>query len=295
MNPTRKITITFTLALGLMCAGLASAQTYSLPSEHNKQHNNLIASQSHGKLLEGKTALITGAARGIGKALAVRFAQEGANVAFTDLVIDENGHATQSEIEALGVKCIGYSSNAADFNQTKEVVEQVKKDFGRIDILVNNAGITKDGLIMRMTEQQWDVVINFNLKSAFNFINAVLPIMMHQRSGSIINMASVVGVHGNAGQANYAASKAGMIALAKSVAQEVGSRGIRANAIAPGFIETDMTAALPQDVRDDWTKKIPLRRAGKPEDIANVALFLASDLSSYVSGQVIPVDGGMNM
>lgn len=247
------------------------------------------------KLLEGKTALITGAARGIGKALAVRFAQEGANIAFTDLVIDENGLATQAEIEALGVKCIGYPSNAADFNQTKEVVDQVKKDFGTIDILVNNAGITKDGLMMRMTEQQWDAVINVNLKSAFNFINAVLPIMMRQRSGSIINMASVVGVHGNAGQANYSASKAGMIGLAKSIAQEVGSRGIRANAIAPGFIETAMTAALPQEVRDDWAKKIPLRRGGKPEDIADVALFLASDLSSYVTGQVIQVDGGMNM
>ena len=201
------------------------------------------------KLLEGKTALITGAARGIGKALALRFASEGANVAFTDLVIDESGHETEREIEAYGVKAKGYASNAADFQQTKEVVEQVKADFGRIDILVNNAGITKDGLMMRMTEQQWDAVINVNLKSAFNFINAVLPIMLRQRSGSIINMASVVGVHGNAGQSNYAASKAGLIALAKSIAQEVGSRGIRANAIAPGFIETAMTAALPDDIR----------------------------------------------
>ena len=187
------------------------------------------------KLLEGKTALITGAARGIGKALALRFAQEGANIAFTDLAIDENGKATEKEIEALGVKVKGYASNAADFNQTKEVVAEVHKDFGSIDILVNNAGITKDGLMMRMTEAQWDAVIAVNLKSAFNFINAVLPIMMRQRGGSIINMASVVGVHGNAGQANYAASKAGLIALAKSIAQEVGSRGIRANAIAPGF------------------------------------------------------------
>ena len=247
------------------------------------------------KLLEGKTALITGAARGIGKALALRFAQNGANIAFTDLVIDENGEQTKREIEEFGVKCMAYASNAADFAQTAEVVEKVKNDFGHIDILVNNAGITKDGLMMRMSEGQWDAVINVNLKSAFNFIHAVLPIMMRQRAGSIINMASVVGVHGNAGQANYAASKAGLIALAKSIAQEVGSRGIRANAIAPGFIETAMTAALPDDVRHDWVKKIPLRRGGTTEDIANVALFLASDLSSYVSGQVIQVDGGMNM
>ncbi len=247
------------------------------------------------KLLEGKTALITGAARGIGKALALRFAQEGANIAFTDLVIDENGKATEAEIAACGVKCKGYASNAADFAQTEEVVKEVVADFGRIDILVNNAGITKDGLMMRMTESQWDAVIAVNLKSAFNFIHAVLPIMMRQRGGSIINMASVVGVHGNAGQANYAASKAGLIALAKSIAQEVGSRGIRANAIAPGFIETAMTAALPDDVREEWVKKIPLRRGGKVDDIADVATFLASDMSSYVTGQVIQVDGGMNM
>lgn len=247
------------------------------------------------KLLEGKTALITGAARGIGKALAIRFAAEGANIAFTDLVIDDNAEQTKREIEELGVKCNAYASNAADFAQTAEVVDKIKEEFGHIDILVNNAGITKDGLMMRMSEGQWDAVINVNLKSAFNFIHAVLPIMMRQRNGSIINMASVVGVHGNAGQANYAASKAGLIALAKSIAQEVGSRGIRANAIAPGFIETAMTAALPDDIRKEWTKKIPLRRGGTPDDIANVALFLASDLSSYVSGQVIQVDGGMNM
>ena len=239
------------------------------------------------KLLEGKTALITGAARGIGKALALRFAQNGANIAFTDLVIDENAEQTKREIEELGVKCAAYASNAADFAQTAEVVDKIKVDFGHIDILVNNAGITKDGLMLRMTEGQWDAVINVNLKSAFNFIHAVLPLMMRQRKGSIINMASVVGVHGNAGQANYAASKAGLIALAKSIAQEVGSRGIRANAIAPGFIETAMTAALPEDIRKDWIQKIPLRRGGTTEDIANVALFLASDLSSYVSGQVI--------
>ena len=247
------------------------------------------------KILEGKTALITGAARGIGKALALRFAQNGANIAFTDLVIDENAEQTKREIEELGVKCAAYASNAADFAQTAEVVDKIKVDFGHIDILVNNAGITKDGLMLRMTEGQWDAVINVNLKSAFNFIHAVLPLMMRQRKGSIINMASVVGVHGNAGQANYAASKAGLIALAKSIAQEVGSRGIRANAIAPGFIETAMTAALPEDIRKDWIQKIPLRRGGTTEDIANVALFLASDLSSYVSGQVIQVDGGMNM
>ena len=246
-------------------------------------------------LLAGKTALVTGAARGIGKALALKFAAEGANVAFTDLVIDENGKQTEDEIAAFGVKAKGYASNAADFAQTEEVVKQIKEDFGSIDILVNNAGITKDGLMMRMSEAQWDAVIAVNLKSAFNFIHAVLPIMMRQRSGSIINMASVVGVHGNAGQANYAASKAGLIALAKSIAQEVGSRGIRANAIAPGFIETAMTAALPDEVRADWCKKIPLRRGGQVEDIANVALFLASDMSSYVTGQVIQVDGGMNM
>ena len=246
-------------------------------------------------LLTGKTALVTGAARGIGKAIALKFAAEGANVAFTDLVIDENGKATEDEIAAFGVKAKGYASNAADFAQTEEVVKQVKEDFGSIDILVNNAGITKDGLILRMTEAQWDAVIAVNLKSAFNFIHACTPIMMRQKGGSIINMASVVGVHGNAGQCNYSASKAGMIALAKSIAQEMGAKGIRANAIAPGFIETAMTAALSEDVRAEWCKKIPLRRGGTPEDVANVALFLASDLSAYVSGQVIQIDGGMNM
>lgn len=246
-------------------------------------------------LLDGKTALITGAARGIGKAIALKFAEEGANVAFTDLVIDENGKATEAEIAAKGVKAKGYASNAADFAQTEQVVSQVKEEFGSIDILVNNAGITKDGLMMRMTEQQWDAVITVNLKSAFNFIHACTPIMMRQRGGSIINMASVVGVHGNAGQCNYAASKAGLIALAKSIAQEMGSRGIRANAIAPGFIDTAMTAALPDEVRQEWVKRIPLRRGGTIEDIANVAVFLASDNSSYITGQVLQVDGGMNM
>ena len=246
-------------------------------------------------LLSGKTALVTGAARGIGKALALRFAEEGANIAFTDLVIDENGEATRKEIEAKGVKCMAYASNAADFAETEEIVKKIHADFGQIDILVNNAGITKDGLMLRMSEAQWDAVINVNLKSAFNFIHACLPIMMRQRGGSIINMSSVVGVHGNTGQANYSASKAGMIALAKSVAQEMGSRGVRANSIAPGFIETAMTHQLPEDVRKDWMQKIPLRRGGQAEDVANVAVFLASDLSSYVTGQVIQVDGGMNM
>lgn len=246
-------------------------------------------------LLSGKTALITGAARGIGKAIALKFAQEGANIAFTDLVIDENGKATEAEIAALGVKAKGYASNAADFAQSEEVVKRVKEDFGAVDILVNNAGITKDGLMLRMTEAQWDAVIGVNLKSAFNFIHACVPVMMRQRGGSIINMASVVGVHGNAGQANYAASKAGMIALAKSVSQEMGPKGIRANAIAPGFIDTAMTQELSEEVRNEWMKQIPLRRGGTVEDVANCALYLASDLSSYVSGQVIQVDGGMNM
>lgn len=246
-------------------------------------------------MLEGKVAVVTGAARGIGKEIALKFASEGADIAFTDLVIDENGKKTEEEIAALGVKCKGYASNAADFAATEETVKQIKDDFGKIDILVNNAGITKDGLMLRMTEAQWDAVIAVNLKSAFNYIHAVLPIMMRQKSGSIINMASVVGVHGNAGQSNYAASKAGLIALAKSIAQEVGSRGIRANAIAPGFIETAMTAALPDEVRKEWCQKIPLRRGGQVADIANVATFLASDMSSYVTGQVIQVDGGMNM
>ena len=222
-------------------------------------------------LLTGKTALVTGAARGIGKAIALKFAQEGANIAFTDLVIDENGKATEAEIAALGVKAKGYASNAADFAQSEEVVKQVKEDFGSVDILVNNAGITKDGLMLRMTEQQWDAVIGVNLKSAFNFIHAAIPVMMRQRGGSIINMASVVGVHGNAGQANYAASKAGMIALAKSVAQEMGPKGIRANAIAPGFIDTAMTQELSEEVRKEWMNQIPLRRGGTVEDVANCA------------------------
>ncbi|MDR1646143.1 MAG: 3-oxoacyl-[acyl-carrier-protein] reductase [Tannerellaceae bacterium] len=245
-------------------------------------------------LLKGKVALVTGAARGIGKAIALKFASEGADVVFTDLAIDDNALATQKEIEAFGVKAKGYASNAANFEEAHKVVGEIVKDFGRIDVLVNNAGITRDGLMMRMTEQQWDMVINVNLKSAFNFIHAITPVMMKQKSGSIINMASVVGVSGNAGQANYSASKAGMIGLAKSIAKELGSRGIRANAIAPGFILTDMTAALPEEVKAEWAKQIPLRRGGTPEDVANVATFLASDLSSYVTGQTIHCCGGMN-
>lgn len=247
------------------------------------------------KLLEGKVALITGAARGIGKAIALKFASEGCNIAFTDLVIDENGKQTEEEIAAFGVKVKGYASNAADFEACHAVVAEVVKDFGRLDVLVNNAGITKDGLMMRMSEAQWDAVIAVNLKSAFNFVHAATPVMMRQRSGSIINMASVVGVHGNAGQCNYSASKAGMIGLAKSIAQELGPRGVRANAIAPGFIITAMTDALSDEIKEEWAKKIPLRRGGTPEDVANIATFLASDLSSYVTGQVIQVDGGMNM
>ena len=246
------------------------------------------------KLLEGKVALVTGAGRGIGKAIALRFAQEGANVAFTDLAINEAVEETVKEIEAMGVKAKAYASNAANFDESHEVVKQIVEDSGRIDVLVNNAGITKEGLMMRMSEAQWDAVINVNLKSAFNFIHAVTPVMAKQRSGSIINMSSVVGVSGNAGQCNYSASKAGMIGLAKSIAKEMGPRGIRANCIAPGFIITDMTNQLSQEVKDQWAAQIPLRRGGTPEDVANVALFLASDLSSYVSGQVLHCCGAMN-
>jgi len=247
------------------------------------------------KLLEGKTAIITGAARGIGKAIALRFAAEGCNIAFTDLAINEAAQETEKEISALGVKVKGFASNAADFDETQKVVEEIVKEFGGVDILVNNAGITKDTLLMRMTEDQWDAVINVNLKSCFNFTKAVQGTMLKQRSGSIINMSSVVGVSGNAGQANYSASKAGMIGFTKSIAKELGSRGIRSNAIAPGFIITDMTGALPDDVRKAWEAQIPLRRGGTPEDVANTCVFLGSDLSSYVSGQVIHVCGGMNM
>ena len=245
-------------------------------------------------LLDGKVALITGAAKGIGKAIALKFASEGADVAFTDLVINEAAEETIKELEAFGHKVKGYASNAADFAQTQEVVDQIMAEFGHIDILVNNAGITKDGLMLRMSEAQWDAVLTVNLKSAFNFIHAVTPVMARQKGGSIINMSSVVGVSGNAGQCNYSASKAGLIGLAKSIAKEMGPRGIRANCIAPGFIISDMTSALSEEVREQWVKTIPLRRGGTPEDVAKVALFLASDLSSYVSGQVIHVCGAMN-
>lgn len=244
-------------------------------------------------LLDGKTALITGAARGIGKAIALRFASEGADVAFTDLVINEAAEETVKEIAAYGHKVKAYASNAALFDGTQAVVEEVLKDFGKIDILVNNAGITKDGLAMRMSEDQWDAVIAVNLKSAFNFIHAVLPSMARQRSGSIINMASIAGQMGNVGQINYSASKGGLIAMAKTVAREMGGRGIRANSIAPGFIISEMTNALSEDIRAEFVKQIPMHRGGDVDEIAKVALFLASDLSSYVTGQVIAVNGGL--
>ncbi len=244
-------------------------------------------------LLDGKVALITGAARGIGKAIALKYAAEGADIAFTDLVINEAAEETVREIAAFGHKVKAYASNAALFEETQAVVAEVEKEFGRIDILVNNAGITKDGLVMRMSEQQWDAVIDVNMKSAFNFLHAVVPIMARQRVGSIINMASIAGQTGNPGQVNYSASKAGLIAMAKSVAKEMGPRGIRANAIAPGFIISEMTEALPQAVKDEYLKLIPLKRGGTVEDIANTALYLASDLSAYVTGQVIAVNGGM--
>ena len=246
------------------------------------------------KLLEGKTALITGATRGIGRAIALLFAQHGANVAFTYHSSSAAAEEIIKEMESFGVQAKAFASDAASFESSHEVVKQVVEVFGHIDILVNNAGITKDGLMMRMSEQQWDDVINTNLKSAFNFIHAVIPVMVKQRGGSIINMSSVVGVSGNAGQCNYSASKAGLIGLTKSIAKEMGPRGIRANAIAPGFIETDMTNKLSQEVRDTWAQQIPLRRGGTPDDVAKVALFLASDLSDYVSGQVINCCGGMN-
>ena len=244
-------------------------------------------------MLDGKVALVTGAARGIGKAIALKFAAEGADVAFTDLVINEAGEETIAEIAAFGHKVKGYASNAANFDETHAVVEEILREFGHIDILVNNAGITKDGLVMRMSEAQWDAVIAVNLKSAFNFIHAVIPQMARQKGGSIINMASIAGQMGNPGQVNYASSKAGLIAMAKSVAKEMGSRGIRANAIAPGFIVSEMTNALPEAVREEYIKSIPLKRGGTVEEIANTALYLASDLSSYVTGQVIAVNGGL--
>ena len=244
-------------------------------------------------LLQGKVALITGAARGIGKAIALKYAAEGADIAFTDLVINEVAEETVAQLESFGVRVKAYASNAADFEATQEVVAQVLADFGRIDVLVNNAGITKDGLVMRMSEAQWDAVIAVNMKSAFNFLHAVVPVMARQKSGSIINMASIAGQTGNPGQVNYSASKAGLIAMAKSVAKEMGPRGIRANAIAPGYVITEMTEVLPQAVKDEFIKLIPLKRGASVDEIASVALFLASDLSSYVTGQVIAVNGGM--
>ena len=246
-------------------------------------------------LLDGKVALVTGARKGIGKAVALKFAEQGADVAISCRELNDTALATVAELEQYGTRVKAYASDAADFEQSHALVESVVADFGRIDILVNNAGITKDSLMLRMTEEQWDAVINTNLKSAFNFVHAVTPVMARQRGGSIINMSSVVGVSGNAGQCNYSASKAGMIGLTKSIAKEMGSRGIRANAIAPGFIDTDMTAKLSDDMREQWVKSIPLRRGGTPEDVANVALFLASELSSYVTGQVVNCCGGMNI
>jgi 3-oxoacyl-[acyl-carrier protein] reductase len=246
------------------------------------------------KLLEGKTSIITGGARGIGKAIAQLFAKEGSNIIIIDLINDDNVKAFANELNSSGIKAKAYAANAAKFDEVQNVINQVIADFGRIDILINNAGITKDTLLMRMSEEQWDSVINVNLKSVFNFTKAVQNIMLKQKSGSIVNMSSVVGVSGNAGQSNYSASKAGIIGFTKSIAKELGSRNIRSNAIAPGFIITEMTAKLPQEVRDEWISKIPLKRGGTPEDVANIALFLASDLSSYVSGQVINVCGGMD-
>ena len=246
------------------------------------------------KLLENKVALITGAGRGIGKAIAMRFASEGCNIAFTDIALNDVVLETEKELQAMGIKAKAYASNAANFEETHQVVDEIVKDFGRIDILVNNAGITKDTALKRMTEEMWDAVINVNLKSVFNFTKAVQPVMWKQGGGSVINMSSVVGVSGNANQCNYSASKAGIIGFTKSAAKEMGVRNIRHNAIAPGFIITAMTNALPEDVRKAWENLSPLRRGGPPEDVANVALFLASDLSSYVTGQVIHCCGGMN-
>jgi len=245
------------------------------------------------KLLEGKTALITGASRGIGKAIARKFAAEGASIAITNIVEDDEFINTIDEIKSEIVKIKGYISNAASFEDSLKVVDEIINDFGKIDILVNNAGITRDALLMRMSEDQWDSVITVNLKSVFNLTRAVMLPMLKQKKGSIINMSSVVGISGNAGQSNYSASKAGIIGFTKSVAKELGSRNIRCNAIAPGFIITEMTENLPPDIKSDWIGKIPLKRGGTPEDVADTALFLASDLSSYITGQTIHVCGGM--
>ncbi len=247
------------------------------------------------KLLEGKTAIITGAARGIGKAIAISYAQNGCNVAFTDLVINEAAQETEKELIALGVKAKGYASDASNYEDTQRVVKEIHQEFGRVDILVNNAGITKDGALKRMTEEQWDLIISVNLKSVFNFTKAVQPIMWKQAGGSVINMSSVVGVSGNANQCNYSASKAGIIGFTKSAAKEMGARGIRHNAIAPGFIITEMTGVLPEDVKKEWESRIPIKRGGTPQDVADTCVYLGSDLSGYVTGQTIHVCGGMNM
>ncbi len=245
------------------------------------------------KLLEGKVAIITGGSRGIGRGIAKIFAQQGANVAFTYSSSVTEANQLEEELKTFGIKVKGYQSNAADFNQCEQLVEEVVKDFGTVDILINNAGITKDTLLMRMSEEDFDKVIQVNLKSVFNMTKAAQKIMLKQRKGSIINISSVVGVQGNAGQANYAASKAGILGFTKSVALEMGSRNIRCNAIAPGFIETEMTAALKPEIVEGWRNAIPLKRGGQPEDVANACVFLASDLSSYITGQVLRVDGGM--
>ncbi|MFH0758717.1 MAG: 3-oxoacyl-[acyl-carrier-protein] reductase [Bacteroidota bacterium] len=247
------------------------------------------------ELLKGKVTIVTGAARGIGRMIALRCAEEGADVAFTDLSRDANMDSLEKELSKLGVKGKGYVSDASDYEQAHQVVDQIMEDFGKIDVLVNNAGITRDTLLMRMDEQMWDLVIRVNLKSVFNFTKAVQKYMLKARTGSIINMSSVVGVNGNAGQANYAASKAGILGFTKSVAKELGSRSVRCNAIAPGFIITDMTDKLPENVKEEWIKTIPLRRGGLPEDVANVTVFLASDLSSYMTGQTLQVCGGMSV
>lgn len=247
------------------------------------------------ELVKGKVAIVTGAARGIGRMIALRLAQEGAHVAFTDLSRDENMDSLEKELNDMGIKGKGYVSDASDFEQAQQVTDQVAADFEKIDILVNNAGITRDTLLMRMDEQMWDLVIKVNLKSVFNFTKAVQKYMLKARTGSIINMSSVVGVNGNAGQANYSASKAGILGFTKSVAKELGSRNVRCNAIAPGFIITDMTDKLPENVKEEWIKTIPLKRGGLPEDVADVTLFLASDLSSYMTGQVLQVCGGMSV
>lgn len=245
------------------------------------------------KLLEGKVAIITGASRGIGSGIAKVFAENGANVAFTYSSSVESAMALENELSSLGIKAKGYKSNAADFNEAQKLIDDVMAEFGTIDVLINNAGITKDNLLMRMSEEDFDKVIEINLKSVFNMTKAVQKVMLKNRKGSIVNMSSVVGVKGNAGQANYAASKAGMIGFTKSIALELGSRNIRCNAIAPGFIETEMTAKLNDEVVQGWRDSIPLKRGGTPEDVANACLYLASDLSAYVTGQVLNVDGGM--